>query len=145
MASKVRLGYDILSKRAIETESGVNIDDAIGTIRDNIGNINTSLANKAEKTELLEAVLDLEGNIGELSTSIENIENDISDLTSGKQDIISDLETIRTGAAAGATAYHSVSAINDKIPDDAAIDNKLVTKDELVSALGDIETLLADL
>ena len=29
MSKKIRLGYDILSKRAIETESGVNIDEAI--------------------------------------------------------------------------------------------------------------------
>lgn len=29
MAKKIRLGYDILSKGAIETESGVNIDDAL--------------------------------------------------------------------------------------------------------------------
>lgn len=29
MARKIRLGYDILSKRAIETESGINIDEAL--------------------------------------------------------------------------------------------------------------------
>ena len=29
MSKKIRLGYDILSKRAIETESGVNIDEAL--------------------------------------------------------------------------------------------------------------------
>ena len=32
MSKKIRLGYDILSKRAIETESGVNIDDALKKI-----------------------------------------------------------------------------------------------------------------
>lgn len=32
MSKKIRLGYDILSKRAIETESGVNIDDALRSI-----------------------------------------------------------------------------------------------------------------
>lgn len=32
MSTKIRLGYDILSKRAIETESGVNIDDALRRI-----------------------------------------------------------------------------------------------------------------
>ena len=29
MSKKIRLGYDILSKRAIETESGINIDEAL--------------------------------------------------------------------------------------------------------------------
>ena len=33
MSKKIRLGYDILSKRAIETESGVNIDEALKNIR----------------------------------------------------------------------------------------------------------------
>jgi len=33
MPKKIRLGYDILAKRAIETESGVNIDDALRNIR----------------------------------------------------------------------------------------------------------------
>lgn len=32
MSKKIRLGYDILSKRAIETESGVNIDEALKNI-----------------------------------------------------------------------------------------------------------------
>lgn len=32
MSKKIRLGYDILSKRAIETESGVNIDEALKRI-----------------------------------------------------------------------------------------------------------------
>ena len=32
MSKKIRLGYDILSKRAIETESGVNIDEALKKI-----------------------------------------------------------------------------------------------------------------
>ena len=32
MSKKIRLGYDIISKRAIETESGVNIDDALRSI-----------------------------------------------------------------------------------------------------------------
>ena len=32
MATKIRLGYDILAKRAIETESGINIDDALRRI-----------------------------------------------------------------------------------------------------------------
>ena len=32
MSKKIRLGYDILSKRAIETESGINIDEALKRI-----------------------------------------------------------------------------------------------------------------
>lgn len=40
-----------------------------------------------------------------LEDSLVDIENDISNLGSSKQDNILDLETIRSGAAAGATAY----------------------------------------
>ena len=43
MSKKIRLGYDILSKRAIETESGVNIDDALRRHDGEISDINNSI------------------------------------------------------------------------------------------------------
>lgn len=43
MSKKIRLGYDILSKRAIETESGVNIDDALRRHDNEISDINNSI------------------------------------------------------------------------------------------------------
>lgn len=52
MARKIRLGYDILSKRAIETESGINIDEALKRkgqqiidLGDRITNIDVNLEN----------------------------------------------------------------------------------------------------
>lgn len=45
MAKKIRLGYDILSKRAIETENGVNIDDALRRKDQQIADINNSITN----------------------------------------------------------------------------------------------------
>lgn len=43
MAKKIRLGYDILSKRAIETESGINIDDALRQKDQEINNLITNI------------------------------------------------------------------------------------------------------
>ena len=45
MAKKIRLGYDILSKRAIETESGINIDEALRRKNQEIADINTAITN----------------------------------------------------------------------------------------------------
>ena len=45
MAKKIRLGYDILSKRAIETESGINIDDALRQKDQEIAGINNLITN----------------------------------------------------------------------------------------------------
>lgn len=45
MANKIRLGYDILSKRAIETESGINIDEALRRKNQEIADINTAITN----------------------------------------------------------------------------------------------------
>lgn len=52
MAKKIRLGYDILSKRAIETKSGVNIDDALRHMDQDIADIKAQvLSNLAPEYE----------------------------------------------------------------------------------------------
>lgn len=45
MAKKIRISYDILSMRAIETESGINIDEALRRKNQEIAEINESLVN----------------------------------------------------------------------------------------------------
>lgn len=44
MSKKIRLGYDILSQRAIESESGANIDDSLRLHDNEISDINNSIA-----------------------------------------------------------------------------------------------------
>lgn len=57
--------------------------------------------------------------------------NVISDSLSGKQDVIPDLATIRSGAAAGATASIRVAEIDDMIPSNASSSNKLATIEDI--------------
>lgn len=58
MSKKIRLGYDILSKRAIETESGVNIDDALRRHDNEISDINNSI------TDIEGDIVDIREDIG---------------------------------------------------------------------------------
>ena len=95
-------------------------------------------------------------NIPEVPTKVSELENDANYLTehqdiSGKQDVITDLDTIRSGAAAGATAlqeipaeYVTESELDSKgyLTEHQSLDN-YYTKLEVDNMIGDIETLLA--
>lgn len=58
--------------------------------------------------ELEEDVGELEGSVEALAEDVAAVEDEVEELQSGKQDTITDLDTIRSGAAAGATALQSV-------------------------------------
>ena len=74
-------------------------------------------------------------NIPEVPTKVSQLENDVNYLTehqdiSGKQDIITDLDTIRSGAALGATALQ-------KVPAEYITEDKLDGKGYLTADIAD--------
>lgn len=66
---------------------------------------------------------------------VDYITNYVSKQLSGKQDVIPDLATIRSGAAAGAGAATRVSEIDDMIPAQASSSNKLADKNFVNSSI----------
>lgn len=94
-------------------------------------------------------------NIPEVPTKVSELENDANYLTehqdiSGKQDVITDLDTIRSGAAAGATAlqeipaeYVTESELDSKgyLTEHQSLDN-YYTKLEVDNMIGDINNLI---
>ena len=94
-------------------------------------------------------------NIPEVPTKVSELENDANYLTehqdiSGKQDVIADLDTIRSGAAAGATAlqeipaeYVTESELDSKgyLTEHQSLDN-YYTKLEVDNMIGDINNLI---
>ena len=66
-------------------------------------------------TDVKNRVTTLENSVAENSANIEINTSNISALQTSKQDTIEDLETIRAGASAGATAVQP-SALNDYLP-----------------------------
>ena len=94
-------------------------------------------------------------NIPEVPTKVSELENDANYLTehqdiSGKQDVITDLDTIRSGAAAGATAlqeipaeYVTESELDGKgyLTEHQSLDN-YYTKLEVDNMIGDINDLI---
>lgn len=63
-------------------------------------------------TDVKNRVTTLENSVAENTTNIQINASNISALQTSKQDVIEDLETIRTGASAGATAVQP-SALSD--------------------------------
>lgn len=99
-------------------------------------------------------ILDANATISTIKTSVEDVIGDaiesldtlgeIGTAISGKQDVINDLDDIRSGASAGATALQpadietlqsTVSTISDKIPSQAASDNQLADKSFVNSSI----------
>ena len=82
MAKKIRLGYDILSKRAIETESGVNIDDALKRKDQQIADINNSITNIGGDIADIQAVIPDDASSENKLITTEQVEQKISDVLS---------------------------------------------------------------
>lgn len=69
------------------------------------------------------------------SAQIDKILSDVANAISGKQNTISDLAAIRSGAAAGAAASTRVAEINDMIPAQASASNQLADKNFVNSSI----------
>ncbi len=142
MAKKIRLGYDILSKRAIETESGVNIDDALRRKDTEIADINVSITN------LDTTVSGLQTGLAEASEDIEDIKSDITDIGEEIVDINDEIDTVSgiviTNTSHIAEITEDLNDLDGKIddieaviPSDATSDNKLVSESRLAQAIAD--------
>lgn len=142
MAKKIRLGYDILSKRAIETESGVNIDEDLRRKDTEIADINVSITN------LDTNVSGLQTGLSEASEDIEDIKSDITAIGEEIVDINDEIDTV-SGIVSTNTSHIAVITedlnelageiddIEAVIPSDATSDNKLVSESRLAQAIAD--------
>ena len=93
----------------------------------NIINVNVGYV-----TDVKNRVTTLENSVAENSSNIQINTSNISALQTSKQDVIEDLETIRSGASAGATAVQP-SALNN-----------YATKSELATKANDSEVVKLD-
>lgn len=82
MAKKIRLGYDILSKRAIETESGINIDEALRRKNQEIADINTAITNIEGDITDIQAVIPDDASSDNKLITTDQVEQKISDVLS---------------------------------------------------------------
>ena len=82
MAKKIRLGYDILSKRAIETASGVNIDDALRRKDQQIADINTSITNIEGDIADIQAVIPDDASSDNQLITVDGVDQKIADVLS---------------------------------------------------------------
>ena len=82
-------------------------------------------------TDVKNRVTTLENSVAENTANIQNNASNISALQTSKQDVIEDLETIRAGASAGATAVQQseLNAYYTKPEVDTALTNKANTSD----------------
>lgn len=82
MSNKIRLGYDILSKRAIETESGVNIDDALRRKDQQITDINNSITNIEGDIADIQAVIPDDASSENKLITVDGVDQKIADVLS---------------------------------------------------------------
>ena len=85
--SKIRLKYDIIAQRAVDTESGVNIDEALRRRKVEIQNISNSLnQTNYEVQELGETVTSAAAIAASMEGRLSAVEDDVDDLTNEKMD-----------------------------------------------------------
>ena len=113
---RISTGFDGKAEKADVTASIEEINESIAGMSERVeGEISALDTAKASKTELSDEVSHIAGEITsldstkanktELSDEVNRIDEEITALNTGKQDVIDDLPSIRSGASAGATAY----------------------------------------
>lgn len=107
----------------IDNLSSADVTYGSGTVGDELDKLEddgTALANRVSSAE---------GNISSLGGRMTSAEGDITSLSQNKQDVISDLETIRSGAADGTTAKNSLPGILAQLGSKENISNRVETVD----------------
>jgi len=120
---------DYATKGDITTAVNNAVEALVGTAPDTLDSIEelaTALRGNKDIITTLDQAIAAKADKTSIPTKVSQLENDSNYLTqhqdlSGKQDVISDLQTIREGAALGATAIQ-------QIPDNYVTDEELVGK-----------------